>query len=62
MSNDKNDLRWWQIIIIATVVAGVFAAIPFWTVGLSLQTAGIIAMVIFPVVFGFFFAAFRGWI
>jgi hypothetical protein len=46
MSKSKNP--WWTHIFLATVIAGGFAAIPFWTRGLSLELAELAAIVIFP--------------
>jgi hypothetical protein len=58
----NNDaLSWWQIVIVATVIAALFAAASFWIVGLPLRIAEIVALVSFPAAFGFFFAALKGW-
>jgi hypothetical protein len=39
---------WWSHIFMAAFIAGGFAAVPFWTRGLSLEIATVVALVIFP--------------
>jgi hypothetical protein len=42
------------------MIAGLFAAVPFWTLGLTLEQATVAAAVIFPVVVcAFAFAIWR---
>jgi hypothetical protein len=45
--SEKKEL-WWPHIVVATAVAGGFAALPFWTVGLPIWIATIMAAVLFP--------------
>jgi hypothetical protein len=52
MTEDK--IPWWTHVIAALVVALLFAAVPFWTHGLSVSDATICAGVIFPVVVAFY--------
>ena len=44
------------------VLAAIFAAMSFWILGVPLYVAEIIAAVVFPVAFCFFFAALKDWI
>jgi hypothetical protein len=46
VAEDRNP--WWTHIFPATVIAGGFAAVPFWTRGLSLEIATVAAGIIFP--------------
>jgi hypothetical protein len=43
---EKHD-SWWAHGLLAVIIAGLFAAIPFWTHGLSIQVAAAIAAIIF---------------
>lgn len=52
----------WQIVFASIVLAAIFAAMSFWILGVPLYVAEIIAAVVFPVAFCFFFAALKDWI
>jgi hypothetical protein len=52
---------WWTHFLLATIIAGIFAALPFWTRGLSVEMAKVAAMIIFPLVIAvYIFAVRRG--
>jgi hypothetical protein len=55
-----NKIPWWFHVIAATAIAGGFAAVPFWTWGLTVQMAGIAAAVIFPSIIVAYVLAMRG--
>jgi hypothetical protein len=38
---------WWSHVVLATTIAGGFAAVPFWTRGLSIEAATVAALIIF---------------
>jgi hypothetical protein len=44
----EEHIPWWFHVLAATFIAACFAAVPFWTRGLTVQIAGIAAVVIFP--------------
>jgi hypothetical protein len=46
----QDNIPWWGHVIAATVIASLFAAVPFWTHGLTLMGATICAGIIFPAV------------
>jgi hypothetical protein len=58
MIEDKHP--WWAHVILATIFAGCFAAVPFWTRGLSLHIASIAAMFIFPSMIVVYISVMRG--
>lgn len=58
MSDDK--IPWWFHVIMATLIASGFAAVPFWTWGLTVQMAGIAAAVILPSIIVAYILATRG--
>jgi hypothetical protein len=57
MSKNERPVPWWFSVIYVTMIAAVFAAVPFWTRGLTLTMAEIAAAIIFPSVAIFFAVA-----
>ena len=51
MAEDKIT-GWAAHAILASIIAGGFAAVPFWTWGVTLREAGIAAPIIFVLVIG----------
>jgi hypothetical protein len=58
-SMTKDEPSWWAYAVVVIVIAGLFAAVPFWMHGLTISEAKIAAMVIFPIVVAAF--AFAIW-
>jgi hypothetical protein len=53
----RRQVPWWMAVIMATVLAALFTAVPFWTLTPSEATTA--AVVVFPwTLISFFFAAF----
>ena len=47
--DDKNT-PWWAHVVLATMIAAGFSAVPFWIIGLPLKFAEVAATIIFPLV------------
>jgi hypothetical protein len=50
----KDDPPWWAYAFVVIVIAGLFAAVPFWTHGSTISEAKIAAMAVFPIVIAAF--------
>ncbi len=51
---------WWTHVYLATIIAGGFAAVPFWTRGLSIEVATVAAAIIFPLIIAAYIFVVRG--
>lgn len=61
MEKPKNaKSSWWSHIVLATIIATGFAAIPFWTRGISLELAEVAAIIIFPVIIVIYILVAKG--
>ncbi len=59
MSTESGS-PWWSHVVVATIIASGFAAVLFWTRGLSVEVATVASLIIFPSIIAAYIFVMRG--